>query len=152
MLSWKDHPINKHCNNKTIKRYLYFMVRDGYLTEDEKLDLTLVPYRASLSKTMIEKMQAPVYKQLFICEEKSLYPLVLRKIHQYYLRQFYKGEMRNKIFQLVVSEMTNEMRSNAKKYIKPGCYLGQIIRTLHMEDIYKRHPNLCNKIYYCRVV
>ena len=150
-MAWCDHPICKHCNRKLVRDYIQRMVEDGFLSKDERLDLKLVPYRASLRTETVRKMMIPAHKMIFLCEERSLYPLILQRIYRYYMNEFIKGNKRREIVDLILSEVPPDRVKQVKMFMVSGCRLGDIIERCQLHYIYKLHPNIRVQIYYCRI-
>lgn len=144
MIAWSDHPIHE---NKDYNYYLNQLRNESFISNEEYVDLKLLPYRGTLKKETIDKMKIPTYKLIFQCEEKTLNPLILRKIVDYKYAKYESGKSRRKITELIIKHATD--KDYVMQQIRKGCYGYHLVGKFQFDSKLMEKPFFMLKLYWC---
>lgn len=147
MIAWSNHPIHQ---NKDYKYYLNQLRNESFISNEEYVDLILLPYRGMLRKETIDKMKIPSYKLIFQCEEKTLNPLILKKIADYKYSKYESGKSRRKITKLITQHATD--KNYVVRQIRKGCYGYHLIGKFQLDSELMEKPLFMLKLYWCRLI
>ena len=96
------------------------------------------------------KTRFPEYKLIFICEEKSLYPLILKKIAEIQYEKFVNGDKRRKITKLILDHATD--MKLVKQEIKKGCYGYHLVGKFQFDSEMMEKQFFMLKVYWCLLI
>ena len=177
-LSWCQHPINvinkeieefkslpkkswcsmrprnwaTHESNKLLcERYLSHLLSEGYITNSEFEDIILIPYRGQARRRTLDKTNIEAHKLLFLCEERELFPLILKLIIKYMKYLFDDGFYRRQLVLDVIHLSHESIRPELYRMFRAGCRLGDAISKFQLNYIYSAKPLFAKGYSCCRV-